>query len=63
LKNLFLWSQELYHELHALDRFAQDYQHKRDEEDNSSAAQSGKNNSCDITCNSCLWQAIIDQKY
>jgi hypothetical protein len=39
---IFWWSQELYHELHALDRFAQDYQHKRDEEDNPSAAHSGK---------------------
>lgn len=41
LENHFLWPQELYHELHALDRFAQDYQHKREEDDNSGAAQSG----------------------
>jgi len=41
LENRFLWPQELYHELHALDRFAQDYQHKREEDDNSGAAQSG----------------------
>lgn len=41
LMSLVQHTAELYHELHALDRFAQDYQHKRDEEDNSSAAQSG----------------------
>ncbi|CAL5214644.1 unnamed protein product [Lathyrus oleraceus] len=41
LMNLVQHTAELYHELHALDRFAQDYQHKREEEDNSSAAQSG----------------------
>ncbi|KAK7318389.1 hypothetical protein RJT34_03088 [Clitoria ternatea] len=39
---------ELYHELHALDRFAQDYQHKREEEDNSGAAQSGDRDSLSI---------------
>ena len=37
----FLSPQELYHELHALDRFEQDYQRKREEEDNSSATHSG----------------------
>ncbi|CAI8619223.1 unnamed protein product [Vicia faba] len=42
LMNLVQHTAELYHELHALDRFAQDYQHKREEEDNSSAAQSGE---------------------
>ncbi|KAK2384937.1 hypothetical protein P8452_39742 [Trifolium repens] len=41
LMNLVQHTAELYHELHALDRFAQDYQHKRDEEDNPSAAHSG----------------------
>ena len=33
--------QELYHELHALDRFEQDYKRKHHEEDNSNAAQRG----------------------
>lgn len=33
--------QELYHELHALDRFEQDYHRKLQEEDNSNAAQRG----------------------
>ncbi|KAG6626882.1 protein PSK SIMULATOR 1-like isoform X3 [Carya illinoinensis] len=32
---------ELYHELHALDRFEQDYRRKLQEEDNSNAAQKG----------------------
>ncbi|CAK9140272.1 unnamed protein product, partial [Ilex paraguariensis] len=32
---------ELYHELHALDRFEQDYKRKLQEEDNLSAAQRG----------------------
>ncbi|KAF4358233.1 hypothetical protein G4B88_009185 [Cannabis sativa] len=32
---------ELYHELHALDRFEQDYRRKQHEEDNSNAAQRG----------------------
>ncbi|KAJ1405009.1 hypothetical protein SESBI_26150 [Sesbania bispinosa] len=41
LMTLVQFTAELYHELHALDRFAQDYQHKREEEDNSGAAQSG----------------------
>ncbi|CAJ2676768.1 unnamed protein product [Trifolium pratense] len=41
LMSLVQHTAELYHELHALDRFAQDYQHKRDEEDNPSAAHSG----------------------
>lgn len=36
------WLQELYHELHALDRFEQDYRRKLQEEDNSNAAQRGK---------------------
>ncbi|KAE8684434.1 protein-tyrosine-phosphatase PTP1-like [Hibiscus syriacus] len=34
-------SYELYHELHALDRFEQDYRRKLQEEDNSTAAQRG----------------------
>ena len=38
---MHLWLQELYHELHALDRFEQDYQRKLQEEDNSNAAQRG----------------------
>lgn len=33
--------QELYHELHALDRFDQDYRRKLQEEDNSNATQRG----------------------
>ncbi|KAI8550854.1 hypothetical protein RHMOL_Rhmol06G0139600 [Rhododendron molle] len=37
----FYWLQELYHELHALDRFEQDYRRKLQEEDNSNAAQRG----------------------
>ncbi|KAL3021179.1 hypothetical protein AAZX31_05G183500 [Glycine max] len=41
LMTLVQLTAELYHELHALDRFAQDYQHKREEDDNSGAAQSG----------------------
>lgn len=34
---------ELYHEMHALDRFEQDYQRKQKEEDGSSAVQRGDN--------------------
>ncbi|KAG5024168.1 hypothetical protein JHK82_020064 [Glycine max] len=41
LMTMVQFTAELYHELHALDRFAQDYQHKREEDDNSGAAQSG----------------------
>ncbi|KAK7358759.1 hypothetical protein VNO77_00698 [Canavalia gladiata] len=41
LMTLVQFTAELYHELHALDRFTQDYHHKREEEDNSGAAQSG----------------------
>lgn len=33
--------QELYHEMHALDRFEQDYRHKVQEEDNSNTSQKG----------------------
>ncbi|XP_022773500.1 uncharacterized protein LOC111315766 [Durio zibethinus] len=35
------YTAELYHELHALDRFEQDYRRKLQEEDNSNAAQRG----------------------
>ncbi|KAH1048911.1 hypothetical protein GLYMA_08G004300v4 [Glycine max] len=35
LMTMVQFTAELYHELHALDRFAQDYQHKREEDDNS----------------------------
>ncbi|MED6161899.1 hypothetical protein PIB30_065131 [Stylosanthes scabra] len=45
LMNWVQFTAELYHELHALDRFEQDYQRKRDEEDNSSATQSGDSRS------------------
>ncbi|BAT73210.1 hypothetical protein LR48_Vigan01g008800 [Vigna angularis] len=41
LMTLVQLTAELYHELHALDRFAQDYQHKREEDDNLGAAQNG----------------------
>ncbi|KAL2342870.1 hypothetical protein Fmac_004155 [Flemingia macrophylla] len=41
LMTLVQYTAELYHELHALDRFVQDYQHKCEEEDNSGAAQKG----------------------
>ncbi|ESW31895.1 hypothetical protein PHAVU_002G277200 [Phaseolus vulgaris] len=41
LMNLVQFTAELYHELHALDRFAQDYQHKREEDENLGAAQNG----------------------
>ncbi|XP_014510343.1 uncharacterized protein LOC106769299 [Vigna radiata var. radiata] len=41
LMTLVQCTAELYHELHALDRFAQDYQHKREEDDNLGAAQNG----------------------
>lgn len=34
--------QDLYHELHALDRFEQDYQRKIQEEENPSTAQRGR---------------------
>jgi hypothetical protein len=34
---------ELYHEMHALDRFEQDYQRKQQEEDGSSVHQRGEN--------------------
>ncbi|CAI9778134.1 unnamed protein product [Fraxinus pennsylvanica] len=35
------YTAELYHEMHALDRFEQDYRHKAQEEDNSNTAQKG----------------------
>jgi len=35
---------ELYHEMHALDRFEQDYQRKHQEEDGSSVVQRGQSN-------------------
>ncbi|KAF9608487.1 hypothetical protein IFM89_009853 [Coptis chinensis] len=41
LMTMAQYTAELYHELHALDRFEQDYQRKLQEEDNSSAAQRG----------------------
>ncbi|XP_010665009.1 protein PSK SIMULATOR 1 isoform X2 [Vitis vinifera] len=39
LMTLVQYTAELYHELHALDRFEQDYRRKLQEEDNSNAAQ------------------------
>ncbi|KAL7263620.1 hypothetical protein ACSBR1_001725 [Camellia fascicularis] len=39
LMTLVQFTAELYHELHALDRFEQDYRRKQQEEDNSNAAQ------------------------
>ncbi|KAE9610202.1 hypothetical protein Lal_00006515 [Lupinus albus] len=41
LMSLVQSTAELYHELHALGRFEQDYQHKLEEEDNSGATRSG----------------------
>ncbi|KAL5704218.1 RNA helicase [Ranunculus cassubicifolius] len=41
LMTMVQYTAELYHELHALDRFDQDYRRKLQEEDNSSAAQRG----------------------
>ncbi|KAF5203481.1 Duf668 family protein [Thalictrum thalictroides] len=41
LMNMVQYTAELYHELHALDRFEQDYRRKLQEEDNTSAAQRG----------------------
>ncbi|XP_040998512.1 protein PSK SIMULATOR 1-like isoform X2 [Juglans microcarpa x Juglans regia] len=41
LMTLVQYTAELYHELHALDRFELDYQRKLQEEDNSNAAQKG----------------------
>ncbi|KAF5942604.1 hypothetical protein HYC85_020246 [Camellia sinensis] len=41
LMTLVQYTAELYHELHALDRFEQDYRRKLQEEDNSNAAQKG----------------------
>ncbi|KAE9621101.1 hypothetical protein Lal_00019157 [Lupinus albus] len=41
LMTLVLYTAELYHELHALDRFDQDYRRKLQEEDNTSATQTG----------------------
>ncbi|KAF9608484.1 hypothetical protein IFM89_009850 [Coptis chinensis] len=41
LMTMVQYTAELYHELHALDRFEQDYRRKLQEEDNSSAAQRG----------------------
>ncbi|KAE8709918.1 protein-tyrosine-phosphatase PTP1-like [Hibiscus syriacus] len=43
LMSLVQYTAELYHELHALDRFEQDYRRKLQEEDNSTAAQRGDN--------------------
>ncbi|KAI9073659.1 hypothetical protein K1719_044372 [Acacia pycnantha] len=42
LMTLVQHTTELYHELHALDRFDQDYRHKLQEEDNSGATKNGK---------------------
>ncbi|KAH7860574.1 hypothetical protein Vadar_015023 [Vaccinium darrowii] len=41
LMTMVQYTAELYHELHALDRFEQDYRRKLQEEDNSNAAQRG----------------------
>lgn len=41
LMTMVQYTAELYHELHALDRFEQDYRRKLQEEDNSSATQRG----------------------
>ncbi|KAJ4965466.1 hypothetical protein NE237_017315 [Protea cynaroides] len=41
LMTLVQYTAELYHELHALDRFEQDYQRKLHEEDNTNAVQRG----------------------
>ncbi|XP_077239114.1 protein PSK SIMULATOR 1-like [Tasmannia lanceolata] len=41
LMTLVQYTAELYHELHALDRFEQDYRRKLQEEENSSVAQKG----------------------
>ncbi|KAK9270733.1 hypothetical protein L1049_026316 [Liquidambar formosana] len=41
LMTLVQYTAELYHELHALDRFEQDYRRKLQEEDNSNAVQRG----------------------
>ncbi|EXB57381.1 hypothetical protein L484_016434 [Morus notabilis] len=41
LMTMVHYTAELYHELHALDRFEQDYRRKHQEEDNSNAAQRG----------------------
>ncbi|KAF9608472.1 hypothetical protein IFM89_009838 [Coptis chinensis] len=41
LMTMAQYTAELYHELHVLDRFEQDYRRKLQEEDNSSAAQRG----------------------
>lgn len=40
---LFCVLQELYHELHALDRFEQDFRRKQQEEENPSAPPRGAN--------------------
>lgn len=42
--------QELYHEMHALDRFEQDCRRKAQEEDNSNAAHRGIYDTLTITC-------------
>lgn len=41
ITNFNFFFQELYHEMHALDRFEQDYQRKQQEEDGSSVHQRG----------------------
>jgi hypothetical protein len=46
LMTLVQYTAELYHELHALDRFEQDYRRKLQEEDNSNAAQRGDGETC-----------------
>ncbi|KAG1331110.1 hypothetical protein COCNU_02G010780 [Cocos nucifera] len=43
LMTLVRYTAELYHELHALDRFEQDYRRKHQEEENLTAAQRGDN--------------------
>uniref|UniRef100_A0A1D1YL52 Zinc finger protein Pegasus n=1 Tax=Anthurium amnicola TaxID=1678845 RepID=A0A1D1YL52_9ARAE len=43
LMTLVQYTAELYHELHALDRFEQDYKRKLQEEENSTAVQRGDN--------------------
>jgi len=50
---------ELYHEMHALDRFEQDYQRKHQEEDGSSVVPRGQSNLYDNIMESSVGIACV----
>ncbi|KAF8716488.1 hypothetical protein HU200_026273 [Digitaria exilis] len=50
---------ELYHEMHALDRFEQDYQRKHQEEDGSGVVQRGNGKNLWTLCTFYIWRSIM----